>query len=225
MLLEPKSGHLHGPRPNGVNLRNGTFTRFGRGAPASSRLASPGMDLELAVMVFPHIDDADHAYADACEAKRDAAWLREAAVVEHHRHDRIEVRGSVAGHYVDADDEQDAIGKKAVEGALTGALAGIVFGPAGMAAGMAAGGTIGGHAQSESGPRMHSAFFDEVRADVPQKSSAIVLLAAHEHVDEMTAALEAGRRHGRLVRRTLSQDAAAALQQAVAASPPLAPGS
>jgi len=35
----------------------------------------------------------------------------------------------VAGHYVDADDEQDAIGKKTVEGALTGAVAGILFGP------------------------------------------------------------------------------------------------
>jgi uncharacterized membrane protein len=182
------------------------------------------MSLDLAVMVFRHIDDADHAYADACEAGRDAAWLREAAIVEHHRHDRIEVRGSVAGHYVDADDDRDVIGKKAVEGALTGGLVGLVFGPAGMAAGMAAGGTIGGRAQSESGPRLHSAFFDEVRADVPQKSSAIVLLAAPGHVDEMVAALEGGRRHGQLVRRSLSEEASDSLQQAVASSPPVAPG-
>ena len=182
------------------------------------------MMLDLAVMVFRHIDDADHAYADACEAGGDAAWLREAAIVEHHRHDRIAVRGSVAGHYVDADDQQDVTGKKAVEGALTGALAGVVFGPAGMAAGFAAGGTIGGVAQSDSGSHLHSALFDEVRADVPQKSSAIVLLAAPEHVDQMVAALEGGHRQGRLVRQRLSDEAARALQEAVASSPPDAPG-
>jgi uncharacterized membrane protein len=181
------------------------------------------MSLDLAVMVFRHLDDADHAYADACVAHREAAWLREAAVVEHHRHDRIEVRGSVAGHYVDADDEQDVIGKKAVEGALTGAAVGFAFGPAGFAAGMAAGGAVGGHAQAESGPHLHNAFFDEVRADVPVKSSAIVLLAAPEHVDEMVAALEGGRRHGELVRRQLSDEVAESLAQAVASSPPAAP--
>jgi uncharacterized membrane protein len=179
------------------------------------------MSLDLALMVYPHIDDADHAYADACVAGRDAAWLREAAVVAHHRHDRISVRGSVAGHYVDAGDEQDAIGRKAVEGALTGALAGVVFGPAGLAAGIAAGGTLGGVAQSHSGPHVHGAFFDEVRADVPVKSSAIVLLAAPEHVDEMVATL-GDARHGRLIRRELSDEMARSLQDAVASSPPLA---
>jgi uncharacterized membrane protein len=182
-----------------------------------------GMSLELAVVVYRHIDDADHAYADACVAGSDAPWLREAAIVEHHRHDRISVRGSVADHYVDADDEQDVVGKKAVEGALTGALAGMVFGPAGMAAGMAAGATVGGHAQAESGPHLHSALFDEVRADVPQKSSAIVLLAASEHVDAMVTTLEQGRRKVRVVRRPLDEATATSLQEAVVSSPPLAP--
>lgn len=179
------------------------------------------MALDLAVMVFRHVDDADHAYADACVDHRDAPWLREAAIIEHHRHDRISVRGNVAGHYVDADDERDVVGKRAVEGALTGAVVGLAFGPAGMAAGLAAGSAVGGHAQAESGAHIHGAFFDEVRADVPEKSSAIVLLASPEHVDQMAAALE-GRRHGRLVRRQLSDETAASLQQAVASSPPTA---
>lgn len=114
------------------------------------------MTLDLALIVFPHVDAADHAFADASQAGGDAAWLREAAVVEHHRHDRISVRGTVAGHYVDADDEGDVMGKRTVEGALTGAVAGAVFGPAGMAAGMMAGGTIGGEAQAESAPHQLS---------------------------------------------------------------------
>src|SRR5256885_10878016 len=106
------------------------------------------MMLDLAVMVFHHIDDADHAYADACEAGGDAAWLREAAIVEHHRHDRIAVRGSVAGHYVDADDQQGVTGKKAGEGALTGALAGGVFGPPGLGGRVARGRSAGRAAPS-----------------------------------------------------------------------------
>jgi uncharacterized membrane protein len=182
------------------------------------------MSIDLAVMIYRHIDGADHAYADAVVAERDAPWLREAAIVEHHRHDRIEVRGTVAGRWVDADDQQDVIGKKTVEGALTGGAVGLIFGPAGMAAGMAAGAAAGGHAQADSGEHLHSSFFDEVRADVPPKSSAIVLLAAPEHVDDMVAALE-GRHGGRLVRRQLTDGMAASLREAVAASPPAAAGS
>jgi uncharacterized membrane protein len=192
-----------------------------RGGRGRARIAA--MSLDLAVMVFSRIDGADHAYADACEAGGDAAWLREAAVVEHHRHDRISVRGTVAGHYVDADDEGDVVGKRALEGALTGAVAGAVFGPAGIAAGLAAGGTVGGVSEAHSAPHLHSALFDEVRADVPQKSSAIVLLAAPSHVDEMVAALE-GHKDTQLVRRRLSDDVARSLQDAVASSPDASSG-
>jgi uncharacterized membrane protein len=172
------------------------------------------MSLELAVMTFHRVEDADHAFADAYEVDKKAVWLREATVVEHHRHDRIEVRGNVGGQYIDATDEGDAIGKKTLEGALTGGVVGLVFGPAGLAAGMAAGSIVGGIAQSDSGPHVHSAFLDEVRADVPEKSSAIVLLAATEHVDQMVAAL-AGRKGATLSRRELSDELAGSLQEAV----------
>src|SRR3954447_26316396 len=138
------------------------------------------MSLELAVMVFAHVDGADHAFADAFEVDKEAAWLREAAIVEHHRHDRIDVRGSVAGHYMDTGDEGEVIGKKTLEGALTGGFVGLAFGPAGLAAGLALGGSAGGVAQSHGSPHAHSAFLEEVRADVPPKSSAIVLVAAPE---------------------------------------------
>src|SRR6185437_12402410 len=150
------------------------------------------MDLELAVMVYPHVADADHAFADAYEADKEAAWLREAAVVEHHRH--------------------DVIGKKTLEGTLTGGVVGLLFGPAGLAAGLAVGGSAGGLAQAHSAPHQHSAYLDEVRADVPPKHSAIVLLAAAEHVDQMAAALAEGRRRGELTRRELPNDLVNALR-------------
>jgi uncharacterized membrane protein len=178
------------------------------------------MSLELAVMVYPHIADADHAFADAYEADKEAVWLGEAAVVEHHRHDEIAVRGNVGGQWVDAEDEGDVIGKKTLEGALTGGVVGLVFGPAGLAAGLAIGGMAGGEAEAHSAPHVHGAFIDEVRADVPQKHSAIVLLAAPEHVDQMAATLADGKRRGELTRRQLSDEMVGSLREALAGSRP-----
>jgi uncharacterized membrane protein len=179
------------------------------------------VSLDLAVLVFPHIETAEHAYADVIEAIGDAPWTHEVAFVEHHRHDRIVVRGTFAGRYVDVDDEGDLIGKRTAEGALTGAVVGVLFGPAGLAVGIVGGGVAGGVAEAGHIPELHGTFFDEVRADVPEKSSAIVLLAAPEHADAMVTAF-AGH-GGRLVRRSLSPEAARALEAAVAGSPPAAP--
>jgi uncharacterized membrane protein len=84
------------------------------------------------------------------------------------------------------------------------------------------GGTIGGVAQANSEiPDLKGSFFDEVRADVPQGSSAVVLLAAPEHVDAMVAAF--AEKDGRLVRHHLTAEQARALEAAVADSPEAAP--
>jgi len=61
-----------------------------------------------------------------------------------------------------------------------------------------------------------------VRAEVPEKSSAVLLLARPEHVDAMVAAFEG--HGGRLVRHHLSPQAALALEGAVAGRPRV-PGS
>ena len=173
--------------------------------------------LDLALMVFEHTGGAEHAYASAPGQVSGVAWAREIAFVEHHGRDRIVVRGVFAGRYVDADDRQKFVGRRTVEGALTGAVAGALFGPAGFAAGMVGGGTAGSMAEESAGPQLRSAFFDEVRGDVPEGCSAIVLLAAAEHVDAMIAALEGHR--GQLVRHSLSAEHARALEDAVADSP------
>src|SRR6476661_4503317 len=172
------------------------------------------MSLDLALMIFDHTEGAEKAYASVLDASRDAPWVHEIAFVEHHRHGRIVVRGTFAGRYVDLDDEGDLIGKRTAEGALTGAVVGVFFGPAGLAVGIVGGGVAGGVAEAGHIPELHGTFFDEVRADVPEKSSAIVLLAAPEHADAMVTAF-AGH-GGRLVRRSLSPEAARALEAAVA---------
>jgi uncharacterized membrane protein len=175
------------------------------------------MTLELALVVFPHPEGAERAYANAHGAHRDAPWTQEVAFVEHHRHDRVIVRGAVAGHYVDIDERGDVIGRKTATGALTGGVVGALFGPLGLAVGLVGGATIGGVDTSEHAPLLHDAFLDEVRADVPQGSSAIVLLAAPDHVDAMVAGFDGS--GGELSRHPMSEAEAEALARAVANDP------
>ena len=97
------------------------------------------MSLDLALAVFRHVEGAEHAYGNVRSAVGDVPWVHEIAFVEHHRRDRIVVRGTFAGHYVDEEDERDPIGKRTAEGALTGAVVGGPFGPPGLAVGLTAG--------------------------------------------------------------------------------------
>ena len=176
---------------------------------------------DFALMVFKHTGGAEQAYSRAPSDVDGVRWSQEIAFVEHHGHDRIVVRGTVAGHYVDADDDGDFIGPKTAEGALGGAAVGVLGGPPGLAAGFVTGGIVGGLAQEHSGPRLRSALFDEVRNEVPEGSSAVILFAPPEHVDAMVAAFEG--QDGRLVRHRLTADQAEALKAAVAGSPSAVP--
>lgn len=149
----------------------------------------------------------------------DAPWVEEVAFVERRHRGRIVIRGTFAGRYLDVEDTGDAMGRDTVIGALTGALVGAAFGWFGFGAGIFAGGAIGALIQAEHIPLLEGELFDELRADVPAGSSAVMLLAGAEHVDAMIAAFDGS--GGRLVRRTLSGEALDALV-AVAAGSPLA---
>jgi uncharacterized membrane protein len=175
------------------------------------------MSLDLTLIVFDHVGGAERAYADVLGVSAASPWVHEIAFVEHHRHDRIVVRGTFAGRYVDVDDEADVvIGKRTAEGALTGAIAGVLFGPAGLAVGLVGGAGIGSAGDGRVA-RLHDALIDEVRAEVPEKASAILLLAAPEHADAMIEAFEGHR--GRLIRHRLSPQGALALEEAVVGRP------
>jgi len=176
---------------------------------------------ELAVLTFDHIEGAERAYADARGRANDAAWLREVVFVECHRHGRIVVRGTFAGHYLDVDDVADAIGHDTAVGAVAGAVVGLAFGPPGFAVGLVAGGIGGGvHESAVHTPEESGALFDEIRHDIPEGSSGIVALVS---ADDSAALIEA--LHERAVRLThhrLSDAEAAALQAAVVQAPPAA---
>jgi uncharacterized membrane protein len=177
--------------------------------------------VDAAVIAFHHIEGADHEYASALERVSGAQWLRKIALVEVHHRGRIVVRGTIAGHYVDIDDEDDLIGRDTGVGAIIGAVVGLAGGPPGLAVGLVVGGTVGGLREAHHIPTLRGPAFDEIRKDVPENSSAIVLVADPGEVDAMISAF-AGT-GGRLTRYRLSPEAYAELEAAVASSPPAAP--
>jgi uncharacterized membrane protein len=176
---------------------------------------------DFALMVFEHTEGAEQAYSRAPRSVGGVAWADQIAFVEHHRRNRIVVRGTFAGRYVDADDESEFVGKKTAEGAIAGGAVGLFAGPLGLAVGLVGGGLAGGVAQERNSPHLRSAFFDEVRREVPEGSSAVIMMASPDHVDAMVTALDG--HGGRLVRHHLSADEAKTLADAVAGDPTAAP--
>ena len=75
--------------------------------------------LDLALVVFKHTEGAEEAYSRAPREVDGVAWAQEVAFVEHHGGDRIVVRGTFAGHYLDADDAEDFVGRRVGEGAAS----------------------------------------------------------------------------------------------------------
>jgi hypothetical protein len=136
---------------------------------------------DIAVLTFPRIIGAERAYADVRDNVGSQPWLAEVAFVECHRHDRIVVRGTFAGRYVDVD------------------------GPPGDLVRLS---------------DLHGGLLDEIRADVPEGSSALVIYAPTDDVDALAEAFrDSG---GRLTRHRVSEETAAALAASVAEAPPSA---
>ena len=176
------------------------------------------MSSELALLRFPTLEGAEQAFADVRERDGHAPWMDELAFVEHHRSGRLVVRGTLAGHYVDSEEDGDVIGRDTGAGALTGALTGAIFGPPGLAVGLVTGAAAGGAAEAGRAEQLDGELFTEVRDAVPEGSSALVLLAKRRHVDAMIDAFRGT--HARVaIRRTLSDDAMAALEALLADAP------
>jgi uncharacterized membrane protein len=169
------------------------------------------MRLDVALVSFPAQHGAISAFA---ASPSDAAWKQEVAFVERHRNGRVSVRGTFAGHYVDVDESDHTSEPGTVEGAMTGALVGAIFGlglPS-AAFGFVLGGAVGAEVEAEP-----ETLVDELRAAVPKGGSAVVLLAAPEHVDVLLAEL-AGT-DGEVTRRSLSPEQTAALERELKATP------
>jgi uncharacterized membrane protein len=180
------------------------------------------MRLDVAVVSFPSQHGAVSAFASSPD---DAPWKHQVAFVEHHHNDRMAVRGTFAGHYVDVDESDHTSEPGTLEGALTGTLAGAIFGlgPPGAAFGFVVGGVVGAvvgkPTEVETEPQT---LVDELRGAVPKGGSAVVLLAAPEHVDALLAALAGA--GGQVTRRALSAEQTAALESALKEAPSASSG-
>ncbi len=181
------------------------------------------MPEEIATVTFPHAGGAEQAYGRVRAQVAPAPWLDKVAFVESHRHGRVVIRGTFAGHYIDIGDAT-TFGERDTEiGVVAGAIIGLAFGPVGLAVGLVTGGTAGALAGELQAPEAGS-LFDELRSLVPEGASAIVLFAEPEDVEAMAQAFAGS--EAAVVRHDLSAEDAAALRAAVASAPPAAkPGS
>lgn len=182
------------------------------------------MDLDFALVVFGGVNTATEAFAVARDRSgATARWAREVGFVEHHHDGHLVLRGTFAGHYVDADEALHVSERGAAEGWGVGAVIGALLGPPGFAAGMVLGATIGSEvgrpSEVDSEPQLLS---DRLRSVVPLSGSAIVLIADAHDVDELVAAVDEST--AQVIRKTLTPDDAAALQASLSASPAASPG-
>jgi len=181
------------------------------------------MGLELAIVCYPGQTKAESSFGALRErAGEGASWPHEVALVEHHRHDRLVIHGTIAGHFVDVNEMDHLSQPGAAKGAAAGMLLGTLLGgPAGLAPGVVLGAALGGSAgtpdEVEPEPERLSA---DLRAAVPVGQSAIVLLADSGHVDQMLALIGD---HADVTRRSISDEERGELERDIASTPLAAP--
>jgi uncharacterized membrane protein len=182
------------------------------------------MDLDFALVRFSGGATAAETFAAARDRSgADATWTREVGLVEHHHDGHMVLRGTFAGHYVDADEALHVSERGVGEGFAVGALVGVLGGPPGLAIGMVLGATLGSQVGAPSEADFEpEPLVDRLRMAVPNSGSAIVLIAPPRDVAEMLTAI--GESGGEVVRGTLTADQAAALQASISATPPASPG-
>jgi uncharacterized membrane protein len=191
--------------------------------PGDTRVNHPERSepMEVGVATFSGVHGAEAAFADARDRDPGAGWIGDAAFVEVHRHGRIRVRGTVLGHYVDVDGLGDVIGPHTAAGAIVGAAAGLPLGPSGLAAGLVGGATAGGAITASQVRAPEQPGFDEIRKQVPEGSSAVVVFAGAERIRATYRALFAAA--DTFVRSRLSAAAEAELRAALADTPVVTP--
>jgi uncharacterized membrane protein len=182
------------------------------------------MDLEFALVSFEGTNSATEEFAEArIRSGPGARWSSEVGFVEHHKNGHLVLRGTFAGHYVDVDEALHASERGSEEGAVIGGAIGLLAGPLGLAVGIATGGTIGSQVGKPAEPDPEPEVLAErLRVAVPRSSSAIVLIADPSDVSEMVAAIGEG--NGRVTRKALTPEEAAAVQASLSDSPAASAG-
>ena len=95
---------------------------------ASSRWEQPQDEaLDIAVVTFDGVVGAERAYASVRDNAGSEPWLSEIAFVEHHHRDRIVVRGTFAGRYLDVEEVDGRLLEEILADVPEGSSALVVF--------------------------------------------------------------------------------------------------
>lgn len=180
--------------------------------------------MEFVLVRFDTVGGATQAFTEArAHSAREAPWIREVGLVEHHSNGHLVLRGTFAGHYLDVDEALHTSERGTAEGFAAGAVIGVLGGPPGLAVGMVLGALIGSQTgqPSESDPEPRQ-LVDQLRDRLPGSVSAIALVAETGDVDEMLTAI--GDADGEVVRQSLTADQVAALEASLGSTPLASPG-
>ena len=197
------------------------LTAQGAGPAPRGELMSP---IEFALLQFDDVTAAEEAFADArSRSARDAPWIRQVGLVEHHHNGHWVLRGTFAGHYLDVDEALHVSERGSVEGFAAGAALGALLGPPGLAAGMVLGAMIGSQTaqptEHDHEPRLLS---EQLRARLPHSGSAIALITETSDVDDMLSAI--GEIHGNITRVSLTAAEIGSLETSLRSTPLASPG-
>jgi uncharacterized membrane protein len=180
--------------------------------------------MEFALVRFDTVGGATRAFTEArARSPREAPWIREVGLVEHHSNGHLVLRGTFAGHYLDVDEALHTSERGTAEGFAAGAVIGVLGGPPGLAVGIVLGALIGSQTgqPSEIDPEPRQ-LVDQLRDRLPGSVSAIALIAETGDVDEMLTAI--GDADGEVVRQSLTADQVAALEASLGSTPLASPG-
>lgn len=147
------------------------------------------MALELGLFRFPGVHDARRVLATLQTGPlAKEAWLSEVGTVERHRSGRVSLRATWHGE--DFEEEEGEVPLIAsVLGGLTGALLGLFVGPAMVIPTALAGGIAGGAMGALDEFSKEDSLYDDLKARLKRGTSALVLLAAPEHVSALAEAV------------------------------------
>lgn len=180
------------------------------------------MPIEFALAVYDSPEGAEIAYGRARSSQTGDTWLNEIAFVEMHHNGRIGMRGTFGDRFANLDEIGDAEARAIGLGALTGAVVGSLFGPAGFAGGLVIGGAAAGRKDAEDDVPSSGELVEELRRDLKPGTSALILLAETEHVDEMVSTLNLESDH--VIRRELTEEEVKTLEDSIAYVPVAKPG-
>ena len=163
------------------------------------------MSVEMVAVAFDGTHIAEHELS-ALRTPRTDPWLTDVAVPEHHHSGRYSMKATSPDY-----GKEDHVGAGIALGGGTGLLLGMIAGPLGLIF-WGTMGAIGGAAAGAHDAGAFDPIVDEVKAALPDGTSALILVAETPTAEQLVSAV--GARGLRVIRQELTEDQVRQLRQA-----------